>query len=145
MYLHNSNILRCCGLVWIIFTSRAGNLMSPFSTETPVLQIWKFFLIISLMINSVMVFFFPFLFLFLIHYLDVACPKFVPYYFSFILFFRLILLINWRNFHLYFLTPLISFICAVMFFISEISVLFPECSFYPVLFLFHGCNICAYF
>ena len=98
MYLHNSNILRCCGLMWIIFTYRAGNLMSPFNIETPVLQIWTFFLIISVMINSVTGFFPPFfLFLFLIHYLDVACPRFVPYYFSFILFFCLILLINWRN------------------------------------------------
>lgn len=112
MYLHNSNILRCCGLVWIIFSYRAGNLMSPFNTETSaMLLVLDLSLIIFLLSSS------SFLF----------C------------------LLTGGILHLYFLTPLISFICAVMFFISESSVLFPECSFYPILFLFHGCNICAYF
>ena len=58
----NCDILQCCGLMCIIFKYHAGNLMSSFNRT--VLQIWNFFLIISL-INSVKFLYFISIFLFL--------------------------------------------------------------------------------
>lgn len=140
----NCDILQCCGLMCIIFKYHAGNLMSSFNRT--VLQIWKFFLIISL-INSVKFLYFTSISLFLGLslfgcFLSQICP---------LLFFFYLLLpsvsfcsLTGGILHLYFLILWFSFTCAVIFHFKS-SILFPACYSYPTLFFFHGCNICAYF
>ena len=92
----NCDILQCCGLMCIIFKYHAGNLMSSFNRT--VLQIWKFFLIISL-INSVKFLYFisislsstPIIWMFLVPNLPLIIFLLSSSSIS------IILLINWRN------------------------------------------------
>lgn len=119
---YNSDSLQYHYSMHIIFIYRAGNLMSPFNPETPILQIWEIFLVISLIINSAI--FSPFCFFlsrtFIVWMLVVLNWSPIDFLVSSFFFY-----LHYFAYHLHFLTLLNSFIIPIMFFIFKSSFFIP--------------------